>query len=123
MLAAVRDGLLGNTSNVMLRGIVPDDQLPKAISLNDGRDAVVGMVSGPIGGALMAIGRAVPFLTGACCGLIALLATSRITRYWHRGAEGEAENPPESVQSAHDATAESHVEDATRSTVRESQQT
>lgn len=87
MLAAVRDGLLGNTSNVMLRGIVPDGQLPKAMSLNDGRDAVVGMISGPIGGTLMYIGRAVPFLTGACCGLIALLATSRITRYWHRGAE------------------------------------
>ncbi|WP_281775304.1 MFS transporter [Bifidobacterium ruminantium] len=87
VLAAVRDGLLGNTSNVMLRGIVPDDQLPKAMSLNDGRDAVVGMASGPIGGALMSIGRAVPFLTGACCGLIALLTTSRITRYWHRGAE------------------------------------
>ena len=89
MLAAVRDGLLGNTSNVMLRGIVPDDQLPKAMSLNDGRDAVVGMISGPIGGTLMYIGRAVPFLTGACCGLIALLATSRITRYWHRGAESQ----------------------------------
>ena len=149
VLAAVRDGLLGNTSNVMLRGIVPDDQLPKAMSLNDGRDAVVGMVSGPIGGALMAIGRAVPFLTGACCGLIALLTTSRITRYWHRGAEDEAENPHESeqsaesvqseepaqsvqsapsmepaqsVESAHDATAESHAEGATRSTVLESRE-
>ena len=32
MLAAVRDGLLGNTSNVMLRGIVPDGQLPKAMT-------------------------------------------------------------------------------------------
>lgn len=35
----IRSGLLGTTSNTMLRGIVPDQLLPKASSLNDGRDA------------------------------------------------------------------------------------
>lgn len=98
-LIAVRDGLLGNASDAMLRGIVPDDRLPKAMALNDGRDAVVSMAGGPLGGALMAVGRALPFLTGMLCSVASVISTLRITRYWRRGgqnggqvAAGAAEN-------------------------------
>ena len=111
ILDAVRGGLLGNTSNAMLRGIVPDEQLPKAMSLNDGRDAVVDMVGGPVGGVLMSISRAVPFLAGACCGLISLLATSHITRYWHRAA---CPNPDGSDARADEARDEPNTDDETQ---------
>ena len=90
VLIAVRDGLLGNTSDAMLRGIVPDEALPHAMTVNSGRDAVVTMVGGPIGGALMAVGRAVPFLAGIVCALVSLVTTARITRYWRRGSANAA---------------------------------
>lgn len=44
----IRDGLLGNTSNAMLRGIVPDEQLPKAMSLNSARDSLIGLIGSPL---------------------------------------------------------------------------
>lgn len=47
------------TSNTMLRGIVPDELLPKAMGLNSGRDAATDLAGAPIGGAheLVGVGR------------------------------------------------------------------
>lgn len=68
VLFSVRDGLLENTSNAMLRGVVPDEQLPHAMALNDARDSTVTLAGGPLGGLLMTVGHAVPFLTSAVLG-------------------------------------------------------
>ncbi len=59
VLLGIRGGLLGGTSNTMLRGIVPDELLPKAMSLNSGRDAATDLAGAPIGGAheLGGVGR------------------------------------------------------------------
>jgi transmembrane secretion effector len=48
-----------------LRAIVPTEQLPAAISVQQGRSAAVGLAGPPVGGALFGIGRAVPFVADA----------------------------------------------------------
>lgn len=61
-----------------LRAVVPKDQLPAAIAVVTGREAVVSLTAPPIGGALFTIGRALPFLAHTIsCALatVALLAT------------------------------------------------
>lgn len=87
----VRTGLLGGTSNAMLRGIVPDKLLPKAQSLNNGRDAALDMVGAPVGGVLIGGGLWVPFVANALLNALEAVASLRITRYWHRGDETDAQ--------------------------------
>jgi hypothetical protein len=48
-----------------MRAIVPVDQLPAAISVQQGRAAAVGLAGPPVGGALFGIGRAIPFVADA----------------------------------------------------------
>jgi MFS family permease len=48
-----------------MRAIVPADQLPAAISVQQGRAAAVGLAGPPVGGALFGIGRAIPFVADA----------------------------------------------------------
>ena len=84
VLFSVRDGLLENTSNAMLRGVVPDEQLPHAMALNDARDSTVTLVGGPLGGLLMTVGHAVPFLTSAVLSVLGMVSAWRIRRYWKR---------------------------------------
>ncbi|MGZ4291016.1 MAG: MFS transporter [Gaiellaceae bacterium] len=45
----------------VLRSVVPPTQLPAAVSVQQGRTAVVGIVGPPTGGALFAVARALPF--------------------------------------------------------------
>jgi MFS family permease len=45
-----------------LRAVVPPSQLPAAVSTQTGREAAVGVVGPPLGGALFGLGRAIPFL-------------------------------------------------------------
>lgn len=84
VLFSVRDGLLENTSNAMLRGVVPDEQLPHAMALNDARDSTVTLAGGPLGGLLMTVGHAVPFLTSAVLSVLSMVSAWRIRRYWKR---------------------------------------
>ena len=94
-LMGLRLGLLGNTSNVMLRGIVPDDQLPTALSLNNGRDALINVIGQPLSGLLMGIGSMIPLFTSAVLNVIQLFGAWRIRRYWKR-----AESPDAVAESA-----------------------
>ena len=48
-----------------LRAVVPIGQLPAAISARTGRQALVGLGGPPLGGALFAVARALPFLADA----------------------------------------------------------
>lgn len=84
VLFSVRDGLLENTSNAMLRGVVPDEQLPHAMALNDAGDSTVTLAGGPLGGLLMTVGHAVPFLTSAVLSVLGVVSAWRIRRYWKR---------------------------------------
>ncbi|MBW3083751.1 MFS transporter [Bifidobacterium phasiani] len=107
----IRDGLLGNTSNAMLRGIVPDEQLPKAMSLNSARDSLIGLIGSPLSGLLLTLGRAVPFITSCVLSMVSTIATWRIRRYWKRESEpSTAVNDAE----AHSPTAASIPQDSLR---------
>jgi hypothetical protein len=48
-----------------VRAVVPDEQLPTALSQQQARQHVASLVGGPLGGALYAVGRWVPFLFDA----------------------------------------------------------
>lgn len=49
----------------VLRSVVPPEQLPAAVAVQQGRTAVVGVGGPPLGGALFAVARAVPFAVDA----------------------------------------------------------
>jgi len=48
-----------------LRNVVPLEQVPAAVGVQSGRTAVVELAGSPLGGALFAIARAVPFVVDA----------------------------------------------------------
>ncbi len=59
-----------------VRAVVPSEQLPEAAGAQSGRNAFVRIAGPPLGGALFAVGRAVPFLVDACsyaCSTVSLL--------------------------------------------------
>ncbi|MGQ4496828.1 MFS transporter, partial [Dermabacteraceae bacterium P13101] len=78
---AVKAGLLGSASNVLLRSVVPTEHLPQAMSVNQGRDAAVELSGGPLSGALVAVSHVAPFVAEAALNLVAFLAALRI-RPW-----------------------------------------
>lgn len=84
VLVGLRAGLFGNASNAMLRGLVDDERLPEALSLNNGRDAVISLAGSPLSGLLMGLGRFVPMLASALLGVVGALSSWRIRRYWRR---------------------------------------
>jgi MFS family permease len=55
------DTFFGACLGGVLRSVVPPPALPAAISVQQGRAAVVGIVGPPAGGALFAVARALPF--------------------------------------------------------------
>lgn len=57
-----RGALLGRSSDAMLKQIVAPRQIPRAVAVNEGRDAAVELGAGPLGGALLALGIALPSL-------------------------------------------------------------
>jgi hypothetical protein len=48
-----------------LRAVVPPGQLPAAVTVRSGRDAVVQLAGPPLGGALFGLARALPFVVDA----------------------------------------------------------
>ena len=62
------------TSAGALRSVVPVRQLPTAAAVVTGRDAAVSLAGPPLGGALFAIGRALPVLVHAVSYVFATLA-------------------------------------------------
>ncbi|MDX5150130.1 MFS transporter [Bifidobacterium breve] len=103
VLFSVRDGLLENTSNAMLRGVVPDEQLPHAMALNDARDSTVTLAGGPLGGLLMTVGHAMPFLTSAVLSVLSMVSAWRIRRYWKRATVDDGGHSGNADDAADDA--------------------
>ena len=103
VLFSVRDGLLENTSNAMLRGVVPDEQLPHAMALNDARDSTVTLAGGPLGGLLMTVGHAVPFLTSTVLSVLSMVSAWRIRRYWKRATVDDSGHSGNADDAADDA--------------------
>lgn len=103
VLFSVRDGLLENTSNAMLRGVVPDEHLPHAMALNDARDSTVTLAGGPLGGLLMTVGHAMPFLTSAVLSVLGMVSAWRIRRYWKRATVDDSGHSGNADDAADDA--------------------
>ncbi|ASK66668.1 hypothetical protein CFK39_13565 [Brachybacterium avium] len=78
-----RETLLGSASNAMLKQIVPTTQLPRAVSVNQGREAAVEMVAGPAGGALLGLSIVFPPLAQLLGNLGSVIATLGMRRRYH----------------------------------------
>ncbi|MFC0675766.1 MFS transporter [Brachybacterium hainanense] len=70
-----RGALLGRSSDAMLKQIVTPRQIPRAVAVNEGRDAAVELGAGPLGGALLAVSLALPALAQLIGALAAGLTT------------------------------------------------
>ena len=65
LVSGVAAGLLGPAETAALRAIVPDEELPRALSLTQGRQHVASLVGGPLGGVLYGLARSLPLLADA----------------------------------------------------------
>ena len=63
--ASVVGAFVDPATSGAFRSIVPTPQLPTALAATQGRDAVAGLVAGPIGGLLFAMSHAVPLVAAA----------------------------------------------------------
>lgn len=94
LLLGARSGLLGDTSNAMLRGLVPDNDLPRAMSLNYSRDSVIDLACSPVGGFLLSLGNWAPMTANALLSLAQAVAALRIKHYWKPEHINETANEP-----------------------------
>jgi predicted MFS family arabinose efflux permease len=62
LLSGMAAGVFAPAETSAVRSVVPREQLPTALSQNQARQHVANLVGGPLGGALYAVGRWVPFL-------------------------------------------------------------
>lgn len=74
VVTGIKGGLLGSTSEVLLRSVVPESELPRAMSVNQGRDAVVELGGAPLSGFLVSISRYAPFIAEVVTNVVALVA-------------------------------------------------
>jgi MFS family permease len=68
------DVFFGACSGAVLRSVVPAAELPEAVSVQTGSGATVGIVGTPVGGALFALARALPFAVDAVSFLASTVA-------------------------------------------------
>ncbi|WP_372698978.1 MFS transporter [Arthrobacter sp. JSM 101049] len=78
LLMNVRSGLFDGVPNAALKAVVEPRSLGSAMSANQGRDAVVSLAGGPVGGVLLVIGHAVPFAATALLNVFGLLSVLRV---------------------------------------------
>lgn len=83
-----RAALLGAASDAMLKQLVPPAQLARAAAVNEGRDAAVEMVSGPLGGVLVSLTVTFPPLAQLLGSLGSVLATWRMRGRYFPRSEG-----------------------------------
>lgn len=56
VLLNIRSGFFGTATEAALKDVVPEGALGRAQAANQGRDAVLTLAAGPVGGALLAVG-------------------------------------------------------------------
>lgn len=80
VLLGLRAGLTGTTTNVMLRSFIPPKLLPKAISVGQARDSVIEFAGTPVGGFLLEIGNAFPYVVNVILNCIAAVSAAFLPR-------------------------------------------
>jgi MFS family permease len=78
LLTGVCAGMFAPAEMSAVRAVVPDEQLPTALSQQQARQHVATLVGGPLGGALYSVGRWVPFLFDALTFAFAWVLLGRI---------------------------------------------
>jgi MFS family permease len=71
-------GLFGPAETSSVRAVVPDDQLPAALSQNQARQHVATLVGGPIGGAMFGLARWLPLAADALTYAVSWVLLGRI---------------------------------------------
>lgn len=80
-LDQLRASVLGSAGGMMLRQVVPDRLLPRAAAVNEGRSAAIQLLGAPLGGLLLGVGKAVPFIF-----LIVMRVLYTTFALWMRGS-------------------------------------
>ncbi len=78
LLTGVCAGLFAPAEMSAVRAVVPTEQLPSALSQQQARQHVASLVGGPLGGALYAVTRWVPFLFDALTFAVSWVLLGRI---------------------------------------------
>ncbi len=78
LLSGVATGVFLPAETAAVRAVVADDDLPTALAQNQGREHVAGLVGAPIGGALYAVTRWLPFAVDALTYAISFVLLGRI---------------------------------------------
>ena len=78
LLAGVCAGLFAPAEMSAVRAVVPREQLPTALSQQQARQHVASLIGGPLGGALFAVKRWMPFLFDALTFVVSWVLLGRI---------------------------------------------
>lgn len=78
LLTGVLNGLFLPAENSAIRSVVPAEQLPTALSQQQARQHIAGLLGGPLGGALLGISRWAPFAGNAIAYAAGWLLLARV---------------------------------------------
>ena len=95
VLLAARTGLFDVAGESALKEIVPDDAMGRAQAANQGRNAVLELAGGPLGGVLLAVGGWLIGAAMAVCHVIAMATAWMLQRSAARTGQVPPENPGE----------------------------
>jgi MFS family permease len=78
LLTGVGAGVFGPAEASAVRSVVREDELPTALSQNQARHHIAGLVGGPLGAAMYSASKALPFVFDAVTFLFSFVALTRI---------------------------------------------
>lgn len=78
LLTGAGAGVFGPAQTSAIRSVVPREDLPTALSQNQAREHVAGLLGAPVGGALYALARWLPFAVDAFSFAVSCFTLSRI---------------------------------------------
>ena len=78
LLTGAGAGIFGPAQTSAIRTVVPTDDLPTALSQNQAREHVAGLIGAPLGGALYAVTRWLPFAVDAVSFAVSCFTLSRL---------------------------------------------
>ena len=93
-ISALLEGLLGGSSDALLREICDGEQYIKARSANEGRDAGIAMIGASTGGILFAFSRSLPALVMFICFALSLVAAVALAGSHARAIRDERVDKP-----------------------------
>jgi MFS family permease len=78
LCSGIAAGLFGPAELSAVRTVVPQPDLPAALSLNQGRQFVASLVGGPLGGLLYGVARSLPFAVDSASYLFSWILLGRL---------------------------------------------